>query len=135
MYDDGEYILDDEENNLLDKLNEALTLCNDTLYDLTKESKNNLRLGLITVYEKSLNYQRVVFSHLIELQKYISVVEKGDYSNVSVSDIENAINLAIQECKPVDVTSNTEEKIGTAKPGDSVEPETKPSFEDSEDTW
>ena len=36
MYDDGEYILDDEENELLDKLTEALTLCNNTLYDLMR---------------------------------------------------------------------------------------------------
>ena len=134
MYDDGEYILDDEENDLLTRLNEALVICNDTMYNLTKESKNNLKIGLTSVYGKSLNYQRVVFSHLLELQQYIDIVEKGDFSQVQVSDIENAINLAIQECKPAEINS-AQEKISEAKPGDLAEKEQKPGFEDSEDTW
>lgn len=107
MYEDDDFFYDpdgnEENEELKDKLNEAINICQDALERTYSEMRKNYKVGLYISYAKGISFSREVFGHLLELQPLIDVVFNDKlgtpgYEEITEDQILAAIDSAIEEC-------------------------------------
>lgn len=142
MYEDDDFFYDPEGNEeneeLKEKLNNAIEVCQNALERTYSEMHKNYKVGLYISYAKGISFSREVFGHLLELQPLIDVVFNDKlgtpgYEEITEDQILAAIDSAIEECSQYKPAVDSAER----QPEISEESESprEEETQDADDLW